>query len=332
MLSTSLNTLNAHVRRAPIEVLAAAQSVADFITEHDRRPARGGAADEAALAEQMHTLRAMHPVIAQRFGFTHTDKPRPPKVTYAEKTAKALEKAQAVLAFITKHKRLPRRSRTKAGTEEYKLASQLKGIRVNHPLVTEENGLTPDALSKALQAPVTNTVLANARAVQAFVAERGFVPSRTASEPNERRLANAMKDVRCLYPALAKEYGFATGDAPVRGSINGRVYKRMTFADRLIAHVREAARPVGNTFHEALVSEPLACQVTTPARMRAELERDCWWFTLEGQTTPDPRTWHELRVSGDYAAIVGATRVAYLDFAAQAVVAGPLKRAPRRLY
>jgi len=105
----------------------------------------------------------------------------------------------------------------------------------------------------------------------------------------------------------------------------------MIMRSNLFPSYQYSPRPIGTAFPADIVSEPLACQATTPARMRAEVERDCWWFTLEGQTTPDPRTWHELRVSGDHAAIVGATRVAYLDFAAQ-IVAGPLKRAPRRLY
>jgi len=334
MLSTSLNTLNKHVRRAPTEIIAAAQAVADFIAEHDRRPARGGAADEAALAEQMHTLRAMHPAIAQRFGFAHTDKPRRPKTTHAERTAKALSKAQAVLAFVAKNKRQPRRSRVNVGTEECKLSDQLQYIRVNHPLVTEENGLTPEALSKTLRARqgrVTKGALANAKRVQAFIAEHGVAPSTRSKCRRERSVADAMNNVRKCYPAVAKAHGFAKGEARTRQAATERVYKRMTFADRLIAHVREAERPIGTAFPADIVSEPLACQATTPARMRAEVERDCWWFTLEGQTTPDPRTWHELRVSGDHAAIVGATRVAYLDFAAQ-IVAGPLKRAPRRLY
>lgn len=48
--------------------------------------------------------------------------------------------------------------------------------------------------------------------------------------------------------------------------------------------------------------------------MNAEIEADCWRFTLQGSTTPDPRSWADMLVSGDHARIEHAERVAFLDW------------------
>ena len=332
MLDTN-PALQAHLRRVPPQTAAVAGAIASFMQAHGRRPSRKGDENEVALFEQMRMLCAYYPAVAQHYGFAQVDKPERHVTTFAERTAKALASAQEINTVVAKQKRVPKRSRINVGTDEQRLADALVRLREHHPEVTEENGLTPDALTKRIAAfprRVLKPVITAAKAVQTFVTARGFLPSSTSADWRERSLARRMTKVREEHPSTAKEYGFAKGDAPTRPPPNGRAYQRTSFADRLVASVRGAERPT-NGFPEALANDPLACQATTPSRMWAEVERDCWCFTLEGQTSPDPRVWHELRVSGDHAAIVGATRVAYLDFAAFAESKG-LKRAPRRVY
>lgn len=182
--------------------------------------------------------------------------------------------------------------------------------------------------------PITKAYRTKAQAIQAFVEEHGRFPSTRGAEAGECPLACNMHSLRTTCPDLANEYGFYAGAVPspprlVRRS--GRVYTRLTFGQRLIALVRDGSPKTADTIPDHTSEEPLACQSTTIARVRAEIERDCWWFTLEGQDFPDPRPWRELRMSGDHTLIVKATRVAYLDFAAQAEP-GPCKKAPRRPY
>lgn len=59
---------------------------------------------------------------------------------------------------------------------------------------------------------------------------------------------------------------------------------------------------------------PDRAQVTSHRRFTSEIEADCWRFTLQGSTTPDPRPWADLLASGDHARIERAERVAFLDW------------------
>lgn len=56
------------------------------------------------------------------------------------------------------------------------------------------------------------------------------------------------------------------------------------------------------------------CQAGTLLKANAEIEADCWRFTLQGSTAPDPRPWSDLLASGDHRRIAGAERVAFLDW------------------
>ena len=63
-----------------------------------------------------------------------------------------------------------------------------------------------------------------------------------------------------------------------------------------------------------LAYAPDLCQISSIATANAEIEADCWRFTLAGETAPDPRSWVELLASGDHRRIAGAERVASLDW------------------
>ena len=56
------------------------------------------------------------------------------------------------------------------------------------------------------------------------------------------------------------------------------------------------------------------CQAGTLLKANAEIETDCWRFTLGDATLPDPRSWAELLASGDHKQIVSAQRTHYLDW------------------
>lgn len=56
------------------------------------------------------------------------------------------------------------------------------------------------------------------------------------------------------------------------------------------------------------------CQATTLARANAEIEANCWVFTLDGAAEPDPRLFEILLEAGDHRRIVSAQRIAFLDW------------------
>ena len=56
------------------------------------------------------------------------------------------------------------------------------------------------------------------------------------------------------------------------------------------------------------------CQAGTLLRANAEIEADCWRFTLANTNIADPRSWIELFASGDHKQIVNAERTHYLDW------------------
>lgn len=74
-----------------------------------------------------------------------------------------------------------------------------------------------------------------------------------------------------------------------------------------LAHIRpSASRGLAYAFD--------LCQVDSIASANAEIEADCWRFTLAGADAPDPRPWAELLASGDHKRIASAERVAFLDW------------------
>jgi hypothetical protein len=56
------------------------------------------------------------------------------------------------------------------------------------------------------------------------------------------------------------------------------------------------------------------CCVRSLAHLRAELMAGCWEFVLDGKSTTDTRSWSELVAASDYVRVVGARRIAYLDW------------------
>lgn len=72
-----------------------------------------------------------------------------------------------------------------------------------------------------------------------------------------------------------------------------------------------AARPSKS---RGLAAAPDLCQATTLARANAEIEANCWVFTLDGAAEPDPRLFEILLEAGDHRRIVSAQRIAFLDW------------------
>jgi len=172
--------------------------------------------------------------------------------------------------------------------------------------------------------------VAKAQAIARFITEQGRSPQYGSPNLDEARLASMTSYLRQRHPDLAEQYGFTATKARSLSRRSPRSAAH-TFAQRLIVMVRNGDLRYASDITDRMAPEPLACQANTKPRVVAEIEANCWWFTLEGQNYPDPRQWHELRMSGDHALIVKATRVAYLDFEAQQEP-GPCKKAPRRVY
>ncbi len=56
------------------------------------------------------------------------------------------------------------------------------------------------------------------------------------------------------------------------------------------------------------------CQVSSLARLGAEIAVDCWRLWLDGADAPDPRPWVDILAAGDNTHVVRAERVAFLDW------------------
>lgn len=56
------------------------------------------------------------------------------------------------------------------------------------------------------------------------------------------------------------------------------------------------------------------CQAGSLLKANAEIEADCWRFTLAGETTPDLRPWSDMLACGDHRRIATAERAAFLDW------------------
>jgi hypothetical protein len=187
-----------------------------------------------------------------------------------------------------------------------------------------------------LQRTASARRLAQAKEVQAFIAAHGRRPRPSSKDSAERSLYGYMNKIRQEFPSIAAHYGFLAHAMDVPHAPTGPRRKQQSLpsiSERICALAREFPyKPlVAGGFSGTFAASPEVCQATTPTRCNAEIVRDCWWFTLRGQTKPDLRDWKELFAASDNVLIEKAERVAYLDFEKCDVAQGPhLLRAPRR--
>jgi len=271
--------------------------------------------------------------IADTLSNSATPTPRARRSDFGAVKARTHAVIQAVDDFIAREGRPPSTGRL-APEAERLLAGRLLDFRTRHPALAEEHRLTTEAIvaATAQTGPRYLRAVSQAQAVGAFVTKHGRNPLNGAPDPDEHRLGSTAARLRTSHPELAERFGFMSTKVPKPArEPKKRGTPAHTFAQRLIIMVRNGDLRYASDITDRMAPEPLACQVKTRAHVIAEIEANCWWFTLEGQNYPDPRQWHELRMSGDHALIVKATRVAYLDFEAQHEP-GPCKKAPRRVY
>ena len=173
-----------------------------------------------------------------------------------------------------------------------------------------------------------------AQRVADFIALHGRRPATRCQDQAEMRLAARMVAIRASHPELAERFGLTAAqlETAFPRRVGGTPRLKGTIDVLATRWAREALSLSGmSMLKKRLVPSRDMCQSTSAPRLRAEVERDCWWFTLESRDFPDPRSWHELRMSGDCTLIVHAMRVAYLDFDALPDGA-PSIRARRRVY
>lgn len=94
------------------------------------------------------------------------------------------------------------------------------------------------------------------------------------------------------------------------------------------AAIEHALRNAANrpSASRGLASVPDRGQANSILQANTEIEADCWRFTLDGQTSPDPRPWADILASGDNKRIVAAERTHYLDWAKPGRDGKPVKR------
>jgi len=177
----------------------------------------------------------------------------------------------------------------------------------------------------------------SANVLRAWYTTHGRLPCGSTADVNEKRLHTALGTLRHLAPECLEAVGL-----PVRGDRSAslrRRHNKLQFTQlaeitiMLATHWRATGRTaklgsdtgaiidkiLGNAHTSSIRSRGLGhvpdlCQVNSITVGNAEIEADCWRFTLAGETTPDPRPWSDLLASGDHARIERAERVAFLDW------------------
>lgn len=188
----------------------------------------------------------------------------------------------------------------------------------------------------------------NAKDIRKWRDDHGRWPRLTAEDPTERRLARAKHNMRATAPKYLESEGIPLKDS--RSEVMRQIQNKPQFtllADviaLLACHWRATQRTAflgkesGAVINDALrrpekgrgiADVPDLCHVTSVAYGNAEIEADCWRFTLTGSTTPDPRPWADLLASGDHKRIERAERVAFLDWKDSRLLGGTRWTDPR---
>ena len=173
--------------------------------------------------------------------------------------------------------------------------------------------------------------------LQEWYAKNARWPSRMADDKRERELARAIESMRKQSPGLLASIGaplvgdrsrlmrerhnrpqfVSLGEVIVRlarcwrsslkaSRVENETGARTNAMLRLAQHNPTSSRGLGFV--------PDLGQVDGISAGNAEIEADCWCFTLTNKTAPDPRPWAELLASGDHRRIERAERVAFLDW------------------
>ena len=182
-----------------------------------------------------------------------------------------------------------------------------------------------------------STYSENARKIRVWIDKHRREPSRGSVDPIEQKLGVALGNLRRKAPECCVAEGLSPKAdlSEARRHAHGK-HQFAQFAEvvvMLACEWRAAAttKSIGvetgaglNTLLQCAHNWPSAsrglayvpdlCQVNSIAAGNAEIEADCWRFTLAGETSPDPRPWSEMLASGDHVRIERAERVAFLDW------------------
>jgi len=181
-------------------------------------------------------------------------------------------------------------------------------------------------LRKAFGLPAFSELsVRNAQLIVAFFATNGRWPSRTADSDAERYLGEALHGLRRLHKELCIEFGIPiTADKSLSGRSRRGLEDRYLAADAPllarnypIVYKRQYEGVMSTAINARLFSwcgRNDFCQVKNLGCANAEIEHDCWRFTLKGAKKPDKRPWAALLASGDNVKIESAERIAFLDW------------------
>lgn len=185
------------------------------------------------------------------------------------------------------------------------------------------------SLSKALTQTIS-PYKQHARAIREWHETYGQWPRKSNGDATERTLGARYADMRRRAPEYLVNEGIPLAidfSATIRRGIGKHQFASLAEVVILLGVqwrqseganpalngiMRNAAANKSGTRGLCTVSD--RCQVNGITRANAEIEADCWRFTLAGETAPDPRPWAELLASGDHKRIERAERVAFLDW------------------
>jgi len=303
-----------------------ARAIVAFHKEHGRWPRETNAsAEEKALGKAHGHLRRNHPELCVRHGIP----------LYAASVNLYGDTLEEVQTFARTHGKLVFGTTGKWPVANTGPVSGLEGVMWN----------SIDSRLRKLGSSLTVTFgrlrraeksEALAQAIRQHFDRTGQWPTRWSEDPEEARLGRGLGTLRRSHPDLCTKYGITLhadhsatqrvrqgkpqfcqlGDIVTRLARNGlpNVTATNIEGDRggLLNNILINAHD--GTAHRGLGFATDLCQARSLARANAEIEHDCWRFTLKGAKKPDKRPWAALLSSGDNKKIETAERVAFLDW------------------
>jgi hypothetical protein len=236
--------------------------------------------------------------------------------------------AREIVVFHATHGFWPRQA--SGGNEEARLGMALKTLRKRHHEVCERYGIPLRSRPEDYQDLIALDIIA-------FHSAHGFWPRTCADDHAEKRLGKALNKLRCNHLDVCAHHGIPLKGSPSDAMRRARGKEQFPTLGLLTARFARQFRPtlstpdiegdsgialsktLGYAHLEPSRSRGLGyaidlCQVNSLARANAEIEHDCWRFTLKGTKKPDPRPWSVILASRDNKRIETAERIAFLDW------------------
>jgi len=295
------------VRRAKATPRESLVDVCAFYQNKGRWPSQvSNDPEEKSLGQRLNQTRTRHPDVCVELGVPLA---KPKTATGSRVAQEAL--AEAVAAYIAEHGASPGPHTIILGQQ---LGQRLYCLRRRNPEMCHQYKIPLN--------PKTIPIVERAKRAASFIQTHEREPRKGERAPlDERRLARDLSNLRRCHPDICTRHGISLErvDPPEYLSTQILPVVRCWRVTARSLNVEGSTGAAIQTRLKEAFKRPLGasgdiCQVNTLGRLWAEVEHDCWRFTLKGAKRPDPRPWTDILASGDNKLIETAERIAFLDW------------------